>query len=248
VAADRTRTLQLSRLPGGEPEIFASIQGEGVTCGVPSVFVRLALCNLGCTWCDTAYTWDWAQFDRKAEIVTLDVADVLHRATCQGGGSASGTHNVVITGGEPLLQQSGLAPLATALRAAGLRVEVETNGTIQPAPQLAEHVDQWNVSPKLTTSGNRPELREVPDALSWFAECPVAYFKFVVVEPADVDEVASLASRYGIPNERVLLMPEGTSPETLAARAAWLVPRCQELGYRFGTRLHIVLWGNQRGR
>jgi hypothetical protein len=88
----------------------------------------------------------------------------------------------------------------------------------------------------------------VPHALAWFAVCPTAYFKFVVVEPEDVDEVARLAGRYAIPSERVLLMPEGTSPETLAARSSWLVPRCQELGYRFGTRLHIVLWGNQRGR
>ena len=55
--------LKVSRQPSGEPEIFHSIQGEGVSAGTPTVFLRLATCNLACTWCDTRYTWDWRRFD-----------------------------------------------------------------------------------------------------------------------------------------------------------------------------------------
>jgi 7-carboxy-7-deazaguanine synthase len=234
--------LKLARLPSNEPEVFASIQGEGVTAGLPSVFVRLSLCNLRCGWCDTKYTWDWEHYDPKKEIVQQDAAEVVRRV------AAAGPRNVVITGGEPLLQQRQLGALAAALKAAGHRIEVETNGMIAPEGQLAELVDQWNVSPKLANSDNEPDKREVPGALAWFAASPRAYFKFVVVEPADLAEVDDLVGRYAVPAERVLLMPEGDDPGTLAARGRWLVERCRERGHRFTMRLHVLLWGKERGR
>ena len=95
----------------GGPEIFASLQGEGPSAGMPVAFVRLSRCNLACTWCDTAYTWrfegderphrDGVEFERKANQVTLDVADVAARI------EALGQKRLVITGGEPLMQGSG---------------------------------------------------------------------------------------------------------------------------------------------
>ena len=95
--------LKLSRLPAGEPEVFTTIQGEGVSAGVPSTFVRLSLCSLRCVWCDTKFTWDWERYDPRVEIVRLDVPEVTRRVL------AGGTRNVVITGGEPLLQQEEVA-------------------------------------------------------------------------------------------------------------------------------------------
>jgi 7-cyano-7-deazaguanosine (preQ0) biosynthesis protein QueE len=238
----RRQALRLSRLANGQPEIFVSIQGEGISAGVPSVFVRLALCNLQCSWCDTSYTWDWAQYDPRTEIIGIQVPDVVRRVR------KSGMRNVVITGGEPLLQQDRLVALVSALKADGRRLEVETNGTRVPLPDLAEYVDQWNVSPKLANSGNHPSRREAPEALRWFAQQSKAFFKFVVVEPADVDEVDALVVRYGVPVERVLLMPEGRDADTLASRSAWLVEQCCKRGYRYTTRLHVILWGDERGR
>ena len=212
-----------------------------MTAGLPSTFVRLAGCNLRCTWCDTRYTWDWAQFNPKQEILTLDAEVVLRQVEIQG------PRNVVITGGEPLLQQSELANLASELKRAGFRIEVETNGTILPTA-LSAMVDQWNVSPKLESSGNALVEREVEGALDWFSRCPSAYFKFVVVQPDDVDAAMALAGRYSVPNDRVVLMPEGTDAFTLAERSRWLIDRCCDLGVRYSTRLHILLWGPERGR
>jgi organic radical activating enzyme len=234
--------LKLSRLPGGEPEIFSSIQGEGVTAGVPSVFIRLSLCNLSCTWCDTKYTWDWEHYDPKDEITQVDVDEVLRRA------EASGPANVVITGGEPLLQQRELVPLAQGLKRQGKRVEVETNGTIRPVSALALLVDQWNVSPKLANSGNHVGEREASAVFQWFATQPVAYFKFVVVDPADLAEVHGFAERYGVPPTRVVLMPEGTTAEVLVDRSAWLAQHCRDSGFRYTNRLQVLLWGTERGR
>ncbi len=243
--------LKLSRLPAGEPEIFASIQGEGVTCGTPSVFVRLAHCNLRCVWCDTAYTWDWSRYDPTQEVVSLPCAEVRDRVLALARpptpDAALRIRTAVVTGGEPLAQQRELAPLLTALRAVGMRIEMETNGTLVP-DAVADLVDQWNVSPKLGGSGNPRAAREVAAPLRWFAADERATFKFVVASPEDVAEANDLVARYGIPPDRVLLMPEASDPDTLAARSPWVVEECQRLGYRFGPRLHVALWGAARGR
>ncbi len=234
--------LTLSRLPNGAPEIFESLQGEGVSMGLPSVFVRLSGCSLACSWCDTAYTWNWRAYDPKVQAMQLDISDVARRVT------PFGTPNVVVTGGEPLLQQQQLIQLARELKQAGKRIEVETSGTISALDELAAHIDQWNVSPKLSNSQNAHHKREIPQAFCEFARRTNAYFKFVIVEPEDLTEVDELVRRYAVSTERVLLMPEGRTPAALQARSRWLAEACQHRGYRFTTRLHVLLWGDERGR
>ncbi len=237
--------MLLSRMKNGEPEIFATVQGEGTSAGVPSVFVRLAECNLRCSWCDTKYTWDWSTYDRAVETVEMPIDEITRRVLEAAG---DGVKNAVFTGGEPLLQQDELAVLAKALRESGFRIEVETNGTVLPTATFAEHVDQWNVSPKLATSGNADRARHRPSVLQWFAVRPNATLKLVVTSEDDITEVRELVEALAIPRERVLLSPEGVTPEVLAERSRWLADRCRTHGYRLGTRLHVFLWGSERGR
>ena len=234
--------LKVSRQPSGEPEIFRSIQGEGVSAGTPSVFLRLATCNLSCAWCDTKYTWDWKSFDYEGEVVAMPRDEVEER------GVALGPTRLGITGGEPLLQQRERAPLVTSLARRGYFCEVETNGTIPPQSGMTSAISQWNVSPKTGNSGNRRDRREIPRALSAFQKLDNAYFKFVVAEPADIDEVCLLADSYGIPPQRVVLMPEGVTAGIILERGVWVADACARLGFRFSTRLHILLWGDRRGR
>lgn len=233
-------TLLLSRMADGKPEIFSSVQGEGVSTGLASTFVRLATCNLRCAWCDTAYTWDWSRFDRAEQVMELSVdaisEDVLAHAP----------RNVVITGGEPLIQRRQLLPLVSRLKTAGLRLEIETNGTIAPG-ELSEGVDQWNVSPKLRHAGNEGLDRLPSDVLRDFAARENAFFKFVVREESDLAEVEALREQYGIPPGRIVLMPEGTTAAQLNARSPWLAETCAQRGYRFSSRLHILIWGDKRG-
>ena len=229
-------------MPSGEPEIFRSIQGEGVTAGMPTVFLRLATCNLSCSWCDTKYTWDWEHYAYAQEVGSVETDDAERRVR------AFELPHLVITGGEPLLQQRELAPLASILHADGYYCEVETNGTIAPDDGMVEAISQWNVSPKIASSGNSSSRREVPDALVAFGELESAYFKFVIVAREDIDEVCELVDRYSLPAGRVVLMPEGTTPQVLTERSQWLATACAELGFRFSTRLHILLWGDRRGR
>ena len=160
----------------------------------------------------------------------------------------AGVRRVRLTGGEPLLQQDELVAVASRLREAGFRIEVETNGTVLPSEVFAACVDQWNVSPKLATSGNTDRARHRPAVLQWFAARPNASLKFVITSDDDVAEVRELTEALAIPRERVLLSPEGVDASTLAERSRWLADRCRTHGYRLGTRLHVFLWGSERGR
>jgi organic radical activating enzyme len=233
----------------GGPEIFASLQGEGPSAGMPVAFVRLSRCNLACTWCDTAYTWrfegdnrphrDGIAYERKANQVTLSPAEAAGRI------AALGQKRLVITGGEPLLQAGALAEMLAALP--DMTVEIETNGTVAPPARLDIRVDQYNVSPKLAHSGNPAELALIPERLDAWASDPRAFLKFVVASPEDVAEVAALQRRYRFRPERVFLMAEGTDSATLRGRQAWLSEECLKHGFRMSDRLHIHLYGDTRG-
>lgn len=225
-----------------EPEIFASLQGEGPSAGRPCAFVRLSRCNLACTWCDTAYTWRFTGpdgFDRKANQITLSEADTAARI------SALGQDRLVITGGEPLLQGAALARLVALLP--GISVELETNGSVAPHPALDVQVAQYNVSPKLAYSGNPAALALLPERLAAWAADPRATFKFVVATPQDVAEVLALQAAYAIPSARIMLMPEGTTSAALRQREVWLAALALEHGLRLSDRLHIHLYGDTRG-
>jgi len=156
--------------------------------------------------------------------------------------------NLVLTGGEPLLQQADLTVLAGSIKSRGMRVEIETNGTFPPPEHLRNLVDQWNVSPKLASSGNAPDPAGAGHGILSYQDLPGAYFKFVIVDPADVDEVNRLVKRYQLAPDRVILMPEGIDATTILRRSRWIAERCSTHGYRLGTRLHVLMWGNERGR
>jgi 7-carboxy-7-deazaguanine synthase len=241
--------LTLATTTPGEPEIFASIQGEGASMGKPCTFIRLSRCNLACVWCDTAYTWRFAgdnrphrdglAFDRAANQVVLTEAEVAARI------AALAPERLVITGGEPLLQAPALARMVAALP--DMHVEIETNGSVAPLPALDALVHQYNVSPKLAHSGNPADLALVPERLAHWAAEPRAFFKFVVAEPADVAEVLALAAAHAIPHQRIYLMPEGRDGDTLRTRARWLAEICAAHQFNFTDRLHIHLYGDTRG-
>jgi organic radical activating enzyme len=113
---------------------------------------------------------------------------------------------------------------------------------------MLRHIGQWNVSPKLCTSGNQLLETQSPLALQTFAELPDAYFKFVIAVESGVDEVFTLRDQYDLAPQRILLMPEGRTLDALARKSAWLPELCVQHGLRFTTRLHIILWGDERGR
>lgn len=113
-------------------ETFASLQGEGARQGEPAVFVRLAGCNLRCPFCDTKYALKGGR-EETVEDILVRIASLRLSLPAAW---------VVVTGGEPLLQD--ITPLVKGLHGLGLRVQVETNGTLEPRPPA----DWYSLSPK----------------------------------------------------------------------------------------------------
>jgi 7-cyano-7-deazaguanosine (preQ0) biosynthesis protein QueE len=221
-------------------EVFGpTFQGEGPSAGRRAGFVRVGRCPLSCAWCDTAYTWDWERFDPAVELSRRPVDDVLAEI------DAMAVDMVVITGGEPLAQRSGLATLVRGLRERGTRIEVETSGVIAPEPAVVPLVDQWNVSPKLANSGMAVERRIVPEALAAFVATGRAIFKFVVVDPADLDEIGALADEHRL--QPVWVMPEGTDAATITNRMRALADPVLARGWHMTPRLQVLVWGDRRG-
>ena len=236
-AGDAGSRLIVAECFGIEKPTF---QGEGPSCGYPALFIRLSRCNLTCSRCDTKYTWDWARFDPRKESTRRSVADLVAWAT------SSPVELVVITGGEPLLQQKRLVPLVEQLLAAGKRVEFETNGTITPAPELVVDGVRFNVSPKITSFGMDESKSVVPTTLKAFVASGRATFKFVASSVADLDRIAELADVHRL--APVWVMPEGTTADVITATTRVLADAVAARRWRFTTRLHVLAFADARGR
>jgi len=223
-------------------EVFASIQGEGPSAGAPCVFLRLAQCNLHCTWCDTKYTWDFRNYRFEDEVRVESVRNIAQRI------EQHGADRLVVTGGEPLIQTDALVELFRTLDSERqLTLEVETNGTFAPSAELAARVDQWNVSPKLANAGDPERLRLKPEALRAFAATGRAFLKLVVESASDADEADALVASVAWPRERVLLMAQASTRETLAERAPLVSAEALRRGLRYSPRLHVERWNGARG-
>lgn len=223
-------------------EVFYSLQGEGPSVGVPSYFIRLHGCSVGCSYCDSKYTW------KSGEPISVPPEKFLNYYAIPPQ-----ARRIVITGGEPLEQS---APLATLLRTLSLRgcpIEVETSLTLAPSDELLSLVSQWNCSLKLSSSGAPKERRLIDSAISRMVSHQATYFpklnrviwKFVISSEEDLKEVDWLRHRYSLCN--VWVMPEGVTREDLQQKSLWLAERALELGYCFTPRLHVMLWGAKRG-
>lgn len=223
-------------------ELYKSVQGEGLLTGTPSVFVRASGCNLRCWFCDTPY----ASWQPEGQDLSVDeILAQIEEWDCR---------HVVLTGGEPMLFAE-LLPLAERLRERDWHITVETAGTLY----LPVACDLMSISPKFASSGpnakehprwqrRHERQRHQPDVLRALLAEYEYQLKFVIDQPADLDEVeAFLAEFPEAKPDRVLLMPQGITTEDLQQRAEWLVPACEQRGWQFCPRRHIEWYGPVRG-
>ena len=226
-------------------EMFAdTIQGEGVNAGVLSTFIRVQGCTLKCVWCDTLDVWPHGNEYSFEEIFEMfESIDLITKFK-------NGQH-LILTGGSPVKQQSKLIAFITAFK---LKygfvpyIEIENEGVLMPDPQLAFFVSCWNNSPKLANSGMKEKARYKPDVIQFLAQRPNSWFKFVVSQESDWDEINEyyLKPRL-IKKEQIILMPEGQNQQELKQTRELTADIAIREGVRFSDRLHITIWDKKTG-
>jgi 7-carboxy-7-deazaguanine synthase len=165
-------------------EKFTSVDGEGPSAGELATFIRFLGCDLRCSWCDTAYSWDG---EVKAELMT---AEEIYQFI-----KASGAHNVTLTGGEPLIQK-GISELIGVLLEDGmLTIRIETHGGVDISPfkeefdlLVAPYDLQFIVDFKLPDSGMYEKM--CWDNLSFVGFHDT--YKFVIASEADLNEAIKI--------------------------------------------------------
>lgn len=257
-------------------EMFYTVQGEGSHVGQPAIFLRLAGCNLQCgavgrdlddvdpiedeptedaSWiCDTIPEWKEPEFTYTSDEL---LSEFRERGWLEK--LDQGAH-LVLTGGEPTLphHQSGFVDFMGKVEeeVSWPYVECETNGTLQPRKDFAHHIDQFNVSLKLSNSGHDEGRRLDTGTIRWhsrnFVETHTmkgvgSLFKFVVADENDVAEVEYLQKEYSIPEDAISVMPAGQTREQLRAVYPKVAELVKEKCWRFSPRLHVEIWNEQTG-
>ncbi len=213
--------------------LFLSFQGEGPKSGVLSVFLRTAGCNLSCSFCDTLYAVD-SKFSNKwlkdtPEIVARKIKEISDNAS-----------NLIITGGEPLLQKNLIKEIIIKTKDEFKSIEIETNGTLS-GRELFPFGLHFNVSPKLSNSGEPYEKRVNINILKEFADYEKSIFKFVVKEREDFDEIEELRKKIDIPLRKIYVMPLSDKKDEMDSLSSDIIKIAMKYGYNFSYRLHIAL-------
>lgn len=211
-------------------ERFLSFQGEGDKAGRLAYFIRVTGCNLNCRWCDSKHAMKGGT---RIEIDDLVAAVRKYPAHTR----------VVVTGGEPMLYQEALVDLAQQLQLC--QMDIETNGTIMPDPHLLHVIGGFNVSPKLSSSGNGTKGINLNVLDAFIDEGTI--FKFVVKTRRDFDEVGEIIKELDVDLNDIWIMPEGVTHAAWRKNALKIIPWVLDAGYNLSPRLHVAIWDNKKG-
>ena len=206
-------------------EIFFSLQGEALTAGIPTTFVRLTGCPLRCQYCDTAYAFsggEWMGIDEIMEQV-----------------ASNSTRYVTVTGGEPLAQKASI-PLLARLCDAGYRVSLETSGAIDIAPVDPRVVKVMDIKTPASGEGKRNLLENI-DKLTEHDQV-----KFVICDEADYEWSKHLMQQYHLHQRCEVLFSPSYTQLPAVDLAEWILR--DALPVRMQLQMHKLIWGDQPGK
>ena len=226
-------------------EMFSdTVQGEGISSGVVSTFMRLQHCTLNCKWCDTTEVW------RQGNPYTID--EVLSLFEKYGLiEKFSAKQHLILTGGSPLKQQQALEILIQTFSLVynfKPFIEVENEAVLMPSEFMVQNVNQWNNSPKLANSGMRESVRYKPEVLRKMSSLKNSWFKFVIDSESDWDEIQNYYLNLDlIRKPQIILMPKGQTREELQQTRELTVELAIKHNVRFSDRLHVTIWDKKTG-
>ena len=206
-------------------EIFFSLQGEALTAGIPTTFVRLTGCPLRCQYCDTAYAFsggEWMGIDEIMEQV-----------------ASNSTRYVTVTGGEPLAQKASI-PLLARLCDAGYRVSLETSGAIDIASVDPRVVKVMDIKTPASGEGKRNLLENI-DKLTEHDQV-----KFVICDEADYEWSKHLMQQYHLHQRCEVLFSPSYTQLPAVDLAEWILR--DALPVRMQLQMHKLIWGDQPGK
>lgn len=206
-------------------EIFFSLQGEGLTAGVPTVFVRLTGCPLRCRYCDTAYAFTGGDWWGYGEIIER-VGEWPARHIC-------------VTGGEPLAQPNCLG-LLSALCDAGYEVSLETSGALDIAG-VDERVSRVL---DIKTPGSGEAKRNLWENVALLT--PRDQVKFVICDRRDFDWTLERIERHALAGRCPVFLSPSWGEVEPGELADWIL--AARAPVRLQLQLHKVLWGDVPGR
>jgi 7-carboxy-7-deazaguanine synthase len=205
-------------------EIFHSIQGEGVTMGIPTTFVRLSGCNLECRWCDTEYARE------EGKEMRIDhVLDEIKKHGCW---------QVCITGGEPMCQ-SETPKLIDMLLDLGYLVTLETNGSKSLEKLACSEALMLSMDIKCPGSGQAEKM----DMSNIELLGPTDQLKFIISDRRDYEYARDIIKQHS-PACAIVMTPVGGTD--LKELIKWVLR--DKLDVRVLPQLHKLVWGNERGR
>ena len=222
-------------------EMFRSIQGEGITQGKNSLFIRFPNCNLACQCCDSKFTWkDIEKKEYSDEEVFAQVKKV---------------DNVVFTGGEPFLSRNLSDCIKIISKIPFRSYEFETNGTILPDIETLDCLIRdgsiFNISPKINVKQERkvntnPILVEelvYRNQKGWDAKFIV---KFLFSSKKDIKIVEEFQKQYDVANSRIYMQPMAVTRNEVIGLTKLHFDEIIEKGWNISLREHVILFGKKR--
>lgn len=239
----QVQELPITDYPPAPTLVVAGVVGptahaQGPSAGRRCSVIQMGGCNLSCSWCDSAFTWDSTRYELARELAYWPVAEVAAQAL------ACEPSMVVISGGEPLLQQNSASWPMLLSALGGHEIGVETNGTIAPNEDTLRRVSWITVSPKLAHSGDPAWARIKADVLVRWGELAQHFdidFSFAVRDVSDIGTIGSLVTIHGLPASRVWVTPEGTSAMAVLNRLRDVSDAALTAGFNLSARLNALV-------